>query len=173
MPTAIVYRDGKAISTTTLTATQGQQFTLLAAAAGAAQAMLTVNAAAKGSAHKSGIENGESHGADIYAALAKIDELLGKDPRAIYSHLDQNTTGAVLRNPDGTTRRGLMPASKNTPIPLPTHAALREIQPDYTALAETLGMIPVDRLKFDRAELTDAAPIGSGVPVLRASVRWR
>ncbi|KVW94306.1 hypothetical protein [Thiobacillus denitrificans] len=174
MSTATVYRDGKAIRTTTLTATQAEQFTLLAEAVRAAQSMLTVNAAAKGSTHKSGVEHGESHGADIYAALLRIDDLLGKDPRAVYSHLDRNSTGEVLRNPDGTPRHGLMPVSNNTPVPQPAYAPLRAIYPSgvYTDLAQSLGMLPTDLLAFSHSELTDPA-LAAAVPTIRAWVRWR
>lgn len=193
MPTAIVYRDGKAIRTTTLTADQSASFVILAAAVRDAQNVmrnnpeLAADGTLKGVSHDAGISHSESQPDDVYAILPRLAELLGKHARAIYPHLDQAVNGEVLRNADGTPAYGLKLAHKNTPIPAPFHQAAA-----LASQATTLGMLPTDGLKFDYTELTDTgappvqvstmtrldgttAPVmaGGSVPMIRAYVRWR
>lgn len=186
MPTATVYRNGLAIRTTTLTAADAEKFVILAAAVRDAQNVMRNNPEmdASGDALKTGTSDAnvpysESHPDDIYSVLPRLAELLGKHARAVYSHLDEAVNGEVLRNPDGTPQHGLKLTHKNTPVPAPFHPAAA-----LASQASTLGMIPLDGLAFDRTELTDSAPAavtesggakvgGSGVPVIRAYVRWR
>lgn len=163
MPTATVYRDGKAIRTTTLTADQARDFTILAQGVRDAQ-----NARAA-----SGDDT------TIYACLPKIAETLGQHVRAVYPHLDEAVNGPVLRSPDGSPEYGLKLAHKHTPIPAPSHPAQL-----LASQATTLGMVMADSSAFDYCELTDPPPapvvttggavVSHGnVPQLRASVRHR
>lgn len=186
MPTATVYRDGKPIRTTTLTADQAAKFLILANAVREAQSTMRNKPemdangdALKGVTHDAGVTYSESAPDDIYSVLPRLAELLGKNPRAVYSHLDEAINGEVLRNTDGTPAHGLKLAHKNTSIPAPFHPAA-----DLVSSAVGLGMLPTDGLKFDYTELTDTGPAavtesggakvgGSGVPVIRAAVRWR
>lgn len=188
MSTATIYRDSKIYSAATLTADQGKQYTLLAAAVRDTQSILRNHpefdadgVAIKSGTSRSGVAGSESHPDDIYTALARIDEILGgHDSRMpeTFPHLK----GSFTTEKTDSHR----PKWGNT-VPQPaTVAALRAIQPDgdYIALAVTLNMVPGDGLKFDRAELTDTGPAaviesggasvgGSSVPQLRAFVRWR
>lgn len=184
MPTATVYRNGKPVRTTILTSADAEKFVILAQAVRDAQHVMRARPelvylgnTLKGVSRDADVPYSERHPDDIYAVLPRLAELLGKHPRAIYSHLDERVNGEVLRNADGTPEYGLKLAHKNTPIPEPFHPA--------AALSATaLGMIPLDGLAFDRTELTDPGPAavtesggakvgGSSVPVIRASVRWR
>ncbi|MCA1977633.1 MAG: hypothetical protein LDL19_00195 [Thiobacillus sp.] len=184
MPTATVYRDGKAIRTTSLSADQARDFVILADAVRAAQSVMrnkTENSATggiDGVSHRAGIAYSERRPDDIYAVLPRLAELLGTHARAVYSHLDEAINGEVIRNADGTPEYGLKLARKNTPIPAPFHPAAA-----LASQASALGMIPLDGLAFDRTELTDPPPapvvttggavVGNGnVPQLRAYVRW-
>lgn len=175
MPTATVYRDGKPIRTTTLTAGQARDFKILADGVRDAQSILRFKPemdadgrSIKTGTTEAGVPYSERQPDDIYAALPRIAELLGKHPRAVYPHLDENVTGEYLRDPDGTISRGRMLVNKNTPIPEPFHPAAA-----LASQATTLGMLPADGLRFDYAELTDSPPAGSGIPQFRAAVRWR
>lgn len=175
MPTATVYRDGKAVRTTTLSADQALDFVILAAAVRDAQNVMRNNPEmdADGKALKTcitdtGVSYSESQPDDIYSVLPRLAELLGKHARAVYSHLDEAVNGEVLRNTDGTPKHGLMLTHKNTPVPAPYHVAAA-----LAGQATALGMLPTDGLKFDLAELTDPAPADSGVSQVRAYVRWR
>lgn len=175
MPTATVYRDGKAARTTTLSADQAANFVILAAAVRDAQNVMRNKPEknANGDALKTGttdtgVSYSESQPDDIYSVLPRLAELLGKHARAVYPHLDEAVNGEVLRNPDGTPKHGLMLTHKNTPIPAPYHPAAA-----LAGQATALGMLPLDGLKFDLTELTDPAPAGFGVPQVRAWVRWR
>lgn len=173
MPTAIVYRDGKPIRSTTLTADQGAQFVVLAAAVKDAQALMrnkpeTDGLALKGGASDANTLHSERHPDDIYSVLPRLAELLGRHPRTDYAHLDQAVNGEVLRNADGSPEYGVKLAHKNTAIPSASLAATA-----LAAQATTLGMLPTDGRKFDYVELVDAAPAGSGVTQIRAHVRWR
>ena len=178
MTTATIYRNGKAIASATLNATQGDQYAILAEAVRRAQTALKANPTTPGTTYKAGdgtppVGGDEFHGASIYNALLRIDDLVGgHDPREVYPYLNDVVAGETVVNPDGTATSRIK--SKNTPIVAPTHAALRAIQSsgDYTALAVTLGMVPSDKLKFDKAELTDPAPAGDSALQVRASVRW-
>ncbi|MGA9164862.1 MAG: hypothetical protein WBZ31_10430 [Thiobacillus sp.] len=178
MTTATIYRNGKAIASATLSATDAATYAILADAVRRAQAALKANPTTPGTTYKAGdgfppVGADEFHGASIYNALLRIDDLVGgHDPREVYPYLNDVVAGETLVNPDGSSTSRLK--SKNTPIVAPTHAALRAIQSsgDYTALAVTLGMIPSDKLKFDGAVLTDPAAPGDGALQVRASVRW-
>lgn len=186
MPTATVYRAGKVIRTASLTADQGKQFALLAAAVTDAQNIMRskpeLNAdgrALKGGTVRANVANSDSYPDDIYSVLPRLAELLGKHARAVYSHLDEAINGEVLRNADGTPQHGLKLVHKNTPTPAPYHPAAA-----LAGSASALGMIPTDGLAFDRAELTDTGPAavtesggasvgGSSAPQILAAVRWR
>lgn len=175
MPIATVYRDGKPIRTTTLTAAQGEDFVILANAVRDAQNVmrnrpeLDANGhTLKGVAYDAGVSHSESFPDDVYAVLPRLAELLGTHARAVYSHLDEAVSGEVIRNADGTPAYGLKLANKNTPVPAPFHRAAA-----LWSSATTLGMLPTDGLRFDHVELIDPAPPGSGVPQVRAWVRWR
>lgn len=168
MPTATVYRDGKPIRTTTLSAADAEKFVILASAVRDAQSIMRGNPelsandhTLKGATSASGTPYSESHPDDIYAVLPRLAELLGTHARAEYAHLDQAVNGEVLRNSDGTPVHGLPLAHKNTLVPAPFH-------PAAGLPATTLGMLPTDGKKFDYAELVNE---GSITP--RAYVRWR
>ncbi len=171
--TARIYRDGKIIRETVLSAADAEKFVTLASAVRDCQLVMcsrpessTDGHALKGVASDAGVPYSERHPDDIYAVLPRLAELLGKHARAVYSHLDEAVNGEVIRNTDGAPAYGLKLAHKNTPVPAPFH-------PAATLDAATLGMIPLDGLRFDYCELVDAAPAGSGVPQCRAYVRWR
>jgi hypothetical protein len=186
MPTATIFRDGKAIRTTSLTADQSQQFIVLADVVKAAQGILrnkpeisTEGDGLKTGKTDAGVPYSTEWPDDIYTALARIDELVGRnDPRDNWPWLE---SGFGTR-----TGSSGVPRWMNEPHAAAGHPALRAIRPDgnYTALAQTLGMVPTDELAFDRSELTDPGPAavtesggakvgGTGVPVIRAYVRWR
>lgn len=194
--TSVVYRDGKAIRTTVLSATDADKFVILAAAVRDAQNVMRnkpeKNAngdALKGVTHDANVPYSESAPDDIYSVLPRLAELLGKHPRAVYSHLDEAVNGEVIRNADGTPAYGLKLAHKNTPVPAPFHPAAA-----LASSASALGMIPLDGLAFDRTELivdgVAAAPtgitqvngvavaatgamVGGSIPTVRAFVRFR
>ncbi|MBU1223093.1 MAG: hypothetical protein KKA22_12950 [Gammaproteobacteria bacterium] len=186
MSTATVYRDGKPIRTTTLTADQAANFVILANAVRDAQNVMRNKPemdadgdALKGVTHDANVPYSESHPDDIYGVLPRLAELLGKHARAVYPHLDEAVNGEVLRNADGTPKHGLLLVHKNTPVPVPYHPAAA-----MASQATTLGMLPTDGLKFDYSELTDTGPAavtesggakvgGFAMPVIRAHVRWR
>ncbi|MCL4316157.1 MAG: hypothetical protein M1527_04785 [Gammaproteobacteria bacterium] len=184
MPTATIYRDGRAIRTTTLTADDAEKFVILAAAVRDAQNIMRNKPEmdANGDALKTGTTDtgvySESQPDDIYAVLLRLPDLLGKHARAVYPHINEAVNGDVLRNPDGSPVHGLLLAHKNTPVPAPYHVAAA-----LAGQASTLGMIPLDGLAFEKTELTipavpaitesGGAKVG-GVPErLLASVRWR
>lgn len=185
MPNAIIWRAGKSVRETTLTAAQAEQARTLCDAVRDAQAVMKNKPeldadghALRGVTSASGVANSASAPDDVFSVLARLDELVGgKDPRLTYSHLNESVSGEVLRNPDGTPRHGLMLASKNSVPTPPTHAALRAIRPDgnYRQAAYDLGLIlsATTSTEFERAEVVDPAPAGSGVPQVRAWVRWR
>ena len=190
---AVVYHDGKAIRSTILTADQAASFVILADAVRAAQGIMRnkpeLDASGdvlKGVTHDAGVPYSESAPGDIYAVLPRLAELLGKHPRAVYSHLDEAINGEVIRNADGTPAYGLKLAHKNTPIPAPFHQAAA-----LASQASALGMIPLDNGSFDRTELiVDGAPpvqvstmtqlngvvvpvmAGGSAPTVRAFVRF-
>lgn len=159
MPTANVYRAGKTIRSTILSAAQAEQFRMLAQAVHAAGQMV----------------HGEP-GQNAYTVLARLDELL-----------DQTRTPAdVAKNrwPPGQVIQGEAIAC-NQPAPVPLAVELRKAFPagDWRAQAENLGMVPLDGLPFDHCELTDTppAPVYSGAvvvghassaPQIRAYVRF-
>lgn len=169
MPTATVYRDGKPIRTTTLTAAQGDDFVILAQAVRQAQAVLHFDPATPGTSYKAGngvppVGGDELHGASIYSVLPKIADLIGGSSTSIrdeYPHLLDSVHS-------GPNEDSFLPFWKNLLDVPKTHRAAALV-----SQATTLGMLPLDGLKFDYAELTDPAPVGSGVPQLRAFVRWR
>lgn len=175
MPTAIVFRDGKAIRTTTLTAAQAADFVILADAVRQAQSVLrnkpelaADGRTLKGATNNSGVPFSERHPSDIYSVLPRIAELLGTHARATWPHLDQAVNGEVQRNPDGSPVRGLPPVHKNVNVPPPFHPAAA-----LAGQAQMLGMTPLDGLAFDYAALADPAPPDAGAPQVRAWVRWR
>lgn len=161
MPTATVYRDGKPIRTTTLTANQAADFITLADAVRQAQAVLHFDPATPGASSLSGVD--EYHGASIYAVLPALAEIIGASSTSVrdeYPHLRDSVHGS----PEDSFR----PFWKNMLDVPKTHRA--------TALASqatTLGLLPTDGLKFDYTELTDQPPAGSGAPKIISSVRWR
>lgn len=162
MPTATVYRDGKPIRTTTLTAAQGEDFVILSQAVKQAQAVLHFNPATPGASGLSGVD--EHHGASIYSVLPKITQIIGGSSTSIrdeYPHL----MDSLHTSPNSDSFR---PFWKNLADVPKTHRAQA-----LESSATTLGMLPTDGKKFDYAELTDPAPTGSGVPQQRAHVRWR
>lgn len=186
MPTATVYRDGKPIRTTTLTADQAANFVILANAVRDAQNVMRNKPepdangdALKGVTHDANVPYSESAPDDIYSVLPRLAELLGKHARAVYSHLDEAVNGEVLRNTDGTPQYGVKLAHKNTPVPAPFHRAA-----ELAGQVSALGMIPLDGLAFSHTELTDTGPAavtesggaivgGVSVPMIRTAVRWR
>lgn len=162
MPTATVYRDGKPIRTTTLTAAQGEDFAALAEAVRQAQAVLHFDPATPGTSHLSGVD--EYHGASIYSVLPLLAQIIGGSSTSIrdeYPHLRDS----IHTSPNSDSFR---PFWKNLFDVPKTHRAAA-----LSSQASTLGMLPLDGKKFDYAELTDPAPAGSGVPQQRAAVRWR
>lgn len=162
MPTATVYRDGKPIRTTTLTTAQGEDFVILSQAVKQAQAVLHFDPATPGASSLSGVD--EYHGASIYSVLPKIAEIIGGSSTSIrdeFPHLWDSVHS-------GPNEDSFKPFWKNLLDAPKTHRATA-----LASLATTLGMLPTDGKKFDYAELTDAAPAGSGVPQQRAYVRWR
>lgn len=169
MPTATVYRDGKPIRTTSLTAAQGEDFVTLAEAVRQAQAVLHFDPATPGTTFKAGdgvppVGADEYHGASIYSALPVIAQIIGGSSTSIrdeYPHLRDSIHS-------GPNEDSFKPFWKNLLDVPKTHRATA-----LSASATTLGMLPTDGLKFDYAELTDAPPAGSGVPQQRAHVRWR
>lgn len=186
MPTATVYRDGKAIRTTVLTDAEAEKFVILAEGVKLAQGVMrnrpemdSDGRSLKTGSSDTGTPYSERQPDSVYAILPRLSELLGRHARAIYPHLDQRTNGEVLRDPDGSPTYGLMLASKHTPVPEPFHQAA-----SLAGQATALGMLPTDGLAFDYAELTESGPAGviesggasvggSGAPVIRAYVRWR
>lgn len=162
MPIATVYRDGKPIRTTTLTASQGEDFVILADAVKQAQAVLHFDPATPGASSLSGAD--EYHGASIYSVLPKIADIIGGSSTSVwdeYPHLRDS----IHSSPNEDSFR---PFWKNLFDVPKTHRATA-----LTSQATTLGMLPTDGKKFDYAELTDSPPTGSGVPQQRAFVRWR
>ncbi|MEW6119381.1 MAG: hypothetical protein AB1593_04750 [Pseudomonadota bacterium] len=173
MPTAIAYRDGKAIRTTVLSAADADKFVVLAAAVRDAQNVMRNKPemdangdALKGVTHDANVPYSESAPDDIYSVLPRLAELLGTHARATYSHLM---------------------SAASVPIPAPYHPAAA-----LASQATTLGMLPTDGLAFDRTELiTDGVPpvqigtmtaldgtthpvmAGGSHPTVRAYVRWR
>lgn len=114
--------------------------------------------------HAAGHMVRDEPGQNIFTILARLDELL-----------DQTETPA-------DRQRVAYPV---VPDPIPPKAVeLRKTFPagDWRAQAESLGMVPLDGLEFDRAELTDPPPAGvvssgvvvagGGAPQIRAWVRW-
>lgn len=175
MPNAIVYRDGKPIRVTVLTSAQAESFVILANAVSAAQNIMRNHPeldidgrTLKGATHDANASHTERHPDDIYAVLPRLAELLGKHARAVYPHLDQSVNGEVMREANGAPEHGLKLVNKNTPVPAPFHPAAA-----LAGQASVLGMIPLDGLAFDYSELVDPPPAGSGVPQVRAYVRWR
>lgn len=157
MPTATVFRDGKPIRTTTLTAAQGEDFVILAEAVRQAQAVLHFDPATPGASSLSGVD--EYHGASIYNVLNRIAELIGGSATSIRDEY-QWLKDSVHSGPNEDSFR---PFWKNLlDVPKTHRAAALSIQ------VTALGILPVDGKKFDRAELVDD---GSVVP--RAYVRWR
>lgn len=169
MPTAKIWRDGRVIRETVLSAAQGEDFVILAEAVRQAQAVLHFDPATPGTSYKAGdgvppVGADELHGASVYSVLPLLAQIIGSSLTSIrdeYPHLQYS----VHSGPNSDSFR---PFWKNRLDVPKTHRA--------TALASqatTLGMLPTDGKKFDYAELTDAAPPGSGVPQVRAWVRWR
>lgn len=162
MPTATVFRDGKPIRTTTLTAAQGEDFVVLAEAVRQAQAVLHFDPATPGTSHLSGVD--EYHGASIYSVLPVIAQIIGGSSTSIRDEY-QWLKDSVHSGPNSDSFR---PFWKNLFDVPKTHRATA-----LSSQATTLGMLPTDGKKFDYAELADAPPAGSGVPQQRAYVRWR
>ena len=172
MPTATIYRDGKAIHTTTLTASQGEDFRTLADAVRQAQAVLQFDPATPGASSLSGVDN--FHGASIYEVLPRLAELIGGSVTSIADEYPWLWQSVHSQHEDS-----FRPFWKNIKAVPKTHRATALV-----SQATALGMLPTDGLKFDYAELTDTGPAavaesggakvgGSGVPMIRASVRWR
>lgn len=162
MPTASVYRDGKIVRVTTLSAAQGEDFMILAGAIRQAQAVLHFNPSVPGSTALSGVD--EYHGASIYSVLPKLAEIIGGSPTSIRGEYPW-LADSVHSSPNSDSFR---PYWKNLlDAPKSHHAAA------LAASATALGMLPTDGLRFDYVELVDNPPAGSGVPQQRAYVRWR
>lgn len=192
--TAIIYRDNKVLRSTVLLADDAAKFVVLADGVRQAQDVMrrkpelaADGKSLAGSTSRDGVSYSELAPDDIYSILPRLAELLGKHPRAVYSHLDKAVNGEVLRNADGTPKHGLMLAHKNTPVPAPFHPAAA-----LASQATTLGMLPTDGLAFDRTELlVDGPPpvqvgtekrldgltypvmAGGSAPTVRAYVKFR
>lgn len=123
---AIIIKDGKTVLTTTLTAAQSRQFSLLAENVRKAQALL--------------LTGNQPH--TVYDALTRLEEML-----------DPTFKARVAAQPRDGSELTVQVFHAAAPVPV-QHAALRAVMMngDYVSLATTLGMVLSLGTPFDHAK---------------------